>query len=57
MMYPPLVHSLYTKLNFYKHCPQLIIKPVKIYMQDNKTLWNNVLAQIELTLSKANFSM
>ena len=26
-------------------------------MQDNKTLWNNVLAQIELTLSKANFSM
>ena len=57
MMYPPLVHSLYTKLNFYKHCPQLIIKPVKIYMQDNKTLWNNVLAQIEMTLSKANFSM
>jgi chromosomal replication initiator protein len=26
-------------------------------MSDNKTLWNNVLAQIELTLSKANFSM
>jgi len=26
-------------------------------MVENKTLWNNVLAQIELTISKANFSM
>ncbi len=26
-------------------------------MIENKTLWNNVLAQIELTISKANFSM
>ncbi len=26
-------------------------------MIENKTLWNNVLAQIEITLSKANFSM
>ena len=26
-------------------------------MVDNKTLWNNVLAQIELIISKANFSM
>src|SRR5690349_3238415 len=26
-------------------------------MTENKTLWNNVLAQIELGLSKANFSM
>src|ERR1035437_1416721 len=26
-------------------------------MTENKTLWNNVLAQIELSISKANFSM
>ena len=26
-------------------------------MIENKTLWNNILAQIELTVSKANFSM
>jgi chromosomal replication initiator protein len=26
-------------------------------MDENKTLWNNVLAQIELSISKANFSM
>jgi chromosomal replication initiator protein len=26
-------------------------------MNENKTLWNNVLAQIELSISKANFSM
>ena len=26
-------------------------------MNENKTLWNNVLAQIELGISKANFSM
>jgi len=32
-------------------------RPISYRMTENKTLWNSVLAQIELGISKANFSM